>query len=786
MRHTTLICLALALPAGAPAGAAPPALSTDRFANVFVEAQPVRLSVAPGDAAAVVLRDVEGKEVARKDAPTAAGPSVVDFGAVPPGYYEAVAGESLLPLAVLVDPAKRVPGESRLATDSAMSWLVKGEQFENVAEVLRLAGFTWVRERLSWGEVEKERGKVEWGRYEASAAALAKRGIRVYQVFHGVPGWARADKDTKAAPDDLRDIYRFAQALAKQFRGRVQAWEVWNEPDISFFSHPASECAAFQKAAFLGFRSVDPEQQVLGPSMAHGAGPFSDHLLANGAGHYMDIWNYHIYADPATYRDRHAAFRKQLAAHGADLPSWVTEAGDRVDGPEGVLTPKSRVHQAAFVSRAFPQALEAGIDRHFWFVFPFYREGQVGWGVFEPDERAPFPGLAALSAATYALGKGNPLGRLALPDKEARALAFDRGDGTAAVAVWREADAPADVALPLQWQQVREARNHVGTPLPAGEGPVRFTVARAGITLILPAEALRGKVTPRTETEAPRRAPAPGLPQIVTRLRALDARADKDVEGYVVPASGVAALQMEAYNFGPTPFAGELRLEAPAGWVLDRERVPVTIAAGERAVVPVRATAPEGLKRADLRLVAAAGAKQSAPALLNLGVDPIGAKPRETRALPLEKLEAWAKNIAGHGSMEIAAGPEGGVRFAFTFRAAGDNWAYPQTRFEPPLDLSAYDGLRFDYRTSVADSGPVRVMVVEPEGSTYMTGNGLPGSTAWRTATVLFDTLIHLGLSAADANGRLDTDRIATLRFGANSKPQSLVLEVRNVAAVKF
>ncbi len=774
------------LAGAANAQAAPRALSTDRFANVFVEGQPVRITVAAGEAVDLVLRDLDGKEQARRAVPAATAPTTLDLGPVAPGYYDAVAGEATLPLVVILDPAKRVSGESRLATDTAMSWLVPPEQFEPMAELLRQVGFGWVRERLSWGEVEPERGRYDWGRYDRSATALAQRGIKVYQILHDSPKWSRADGDTRATPDDLRDVYRLARALARQFRGRVQAWELWNEPDIGFFSHTASECAALQKAAFLGFRAEDPDQLVLGPSMAMGASTFAEHLLANGAGHYLDVWNYHIYADPSAYAQRHAGFQALLARHRVAVPSWVTEAGDPVQGAGGILTRESRVHQAAFLSRAYPQALAMGVERHFWFVFPFYREGNTGWGLFEPNQEAPYPGLAAMATATYALGRGDFLGKIAVPGDEARALAFARGDGTAAVAVWREADTPAEVALPLAWSQVREARTHLGTPIPAGTGPVRVSVARAAVYFLVAQSALRGKVTRPSTPPRVRPAAAPGLPAVVVRLRLEEARVDKGADLYVMDAGQSLSLMAEAYNFGSAPVEGRLILETPDGWSLDRKQAPVRLAPGERVAVPVRLTAPQQFGSAEVRLVAAAGRRRSAPALLSVQTDPNTAQARETRALDLERVERWAHNIANGGSMEVAAGAEGGVRFDFTFRAEGDNWAYPETLCEPPLDLSAFNALRFEYRTSVADSGPVRLMLVEPEGAAYYTSGGLPGTTAWRSATIPFDSLAYLTLSPADPNQKLDTDRIARIRFGANCKPLELTLEVRNIVAVRL
>lgn len=785
-----VVCVAVgfAQPADVPAERA---LSTPQFAHAFIETQPVQVAVAAGDAQPVLLRDSDGTEVARREATGDAG--VLDFGRLPPGYYEAVAGQTVLPLVVLIDPAKRVGGGSRLATDNAMSWLVEASQWEPVARLLQQCGIRCVRERLLWGEVEPERGRYDWGHYDRTATILHEHGIEVYQIFHSVPAWSRSDEDSAAAPDDLRDVYRFAQSLATQFRGRVQAWEAWNEPDIFFFSHPSSECAALQKAAFLGFRSVDPAQLVLGPSMAHGAGTFSEGLLENGVGQYLDIWNYHMYADPSAYAGRRAGFQAQLARYDVVVPDWMTEAGAPLKGPEGVLPREARIAQAQFLSRAFPQALAAGLDRHFWFVFPFLREGTAGWGLFEPQLRAPYPGLAALAAATYALGRGDCLGTLALADEAGRAIAFARGDDSAAVAVWRESDAPADIALPFHWNDVREARSHLGTPLPTGQGPATVRVARGAVYLILPQAALQGKLTPPAQTPIPPRTDdlkraiesAP-LHSLVVRLRVPEGTPDKTRDAYRVPAGTALTLQAEAYNFGSHAFEGHLQMSAPEGWRLEPAQASVSVPPGQRAAVPVRLTVAQQKDPAPLWLVAHSADAQSTPAMVRVCADLNTLTARERLPLNMDDPTRWQQNIAGHGTMEITACDEGGVRLHFNFSTDGDNWAYPRVYFTPELDLSNYDAVRFEYRTDTTDPGPVRLFLFESQGAGYISKTELPGDTHWRRATILLSELDHVAQTSPDPNGQLDTQRVAAVSVGANTKPRSLVLEVRNIEALRF
>lgn len=775
----SLLCLTPALLL-APAHARE--LSTPVFANVFAEGQPVVVQAAAGEPATVLVRDVDGREVTRREAP-GAGP--LDFGALAPGWYEAVCGETVLPLAVVLDPARRVVGPSRLATDHAMSWLAPPSQHEPLAALLKLCGVTQVRERLSWGEVEKEPGKQVWeGRYDSSLTALQAEGIGVNNVFHGVPGWSRADKDGKAACDDLRVIYGFARSLAERWRGTVQAWEVWNEPDISFFSHPACEMAAFQKAAFLGFRSVPGGPTVLGPSIAHGVCRFSDGLLDNGVADYLDIWNYHVYADPKTYADRADGWRESLASYGVEKPLWVTEAGDRVPGPDGVLSPASQRHQAAFISRAFVQAMAAGVDRHYWFILPFYREKDIGWGLLGPGNRTPFPGLPAFAAATWALGAGDYLGRLPnLPD-EARAMVLGRGDGTACLAVWRESDTPAAVSLPFDWAQVTEARNHLGTPVAKGQGQVTIEVGKAAVYLIAPQPVLAGAAVPPPLRDPVTAKPAPGLPQIVTRVQ-VPAATDKDADAYRARPGQVFPLKVQVYNFGLEAVTGTVQLTSTMLQIAQPSR-EVTIPAGERVDLDAEVTVPATVERTTLRTVLQSGGGESSPSVVPFVVDPNDLAATAAQPLGLDEPAKWEKNIAGHGTFTVAAGDEGGVKFGFSFRGDGDPWAYPQTHFNPPLDASGYQGVRFEYRTNVEDVGVVRLMAVEADGPSYMTNAGFPGSTTWRQVTVPFTSLSPMGSLPAGHGWEFKPERIGVLRIGANCKPSDVTLSVRGVQLVRW
>ena len=96
-------------------------------------------------------------------------------------------------MAVLARLKAPTPEDSPICCDIAMAWFYhygRG-QMKEAASLAALAGLNWVRDRMSWGEIEPQRGEfAEDTRYDRSAEAQSGAGLRVLQVLHATPGWA--------------------------------------------------------------------------------------------------------------------------------------------------------------------------------------------------------------------------------------------------------------------------------------------------------------------------------------------------------------------------------------------------------------------------------------------------------------------------------------------------------------------------------------------------------------------------------------------------------------------
>jgi hypothetical protein len=232
----------------------------------------------------------------------------------------------------------------------------------------------------------------------------------------------------------------------------VKYWELGNEPDIDHilvggrngygcwgeFLDPyygGEYYAQMLKTAYMAIKSVDPDAYVLngglllscdprlpGACNAHSevASKFLEGILRAGGGDYMDIVNFHAYADyrealddmgswtweGATTIPAKADFvRSVLTKYGhGDKPLINTEAALRCKNPSATCTDI----QASYVPLAYADALAAGLMGQVYFAM--INDHWYDTGLLNPD-RSPKPAYHSYLAASERLGTAEYLSK---------------------------------------------------------------------------------------------------------------------------------------------------------------------------------------------------------------------------------------------------------------------------------------------------------------------------------------------------------------------------------------
>lgn len=550
---------------------------------------------------------------------------LLELGALDIGWYRLEFGNTNQPdlawtsLAVLRRLSTRVPVDSPVAVDSAAAWFAPNDaaQQKRLADLAALAGVSWVRDRLRWSEIQPQPGELKPPptTYDTSADAHRDAGLQVLQVFHDTPLWAREEPEAggRFAPD-LRHVYRLARALAIRFKGRVSAWEPWNEANVATFgAHTVDQMCSWQKAAWLGFKAGDPDG-IVGwnataavPTPAHTEG-----VLANDTWPYFDTYNIHTYDWSHSY----AELWKPAREAAAGRPIWITEA-DRgtphlKNTPWYDQDPRLELLKAEWMPQSYANSLFAGARCHFHFILGNYQEANgVQFGLLRLD-LTPRPAYVALAAVGRCLAGARILGRWQ-PGQDVQVYAFRAqpdGQERDVLVAWAEKEVgwddrgitTAGWKLPA-YLDVQEVVDYLGRscgvkfPTLLTSAPV-FVFLPPGQAAKLPLES--------PPILAPIRA---GTPSPVVLQMALPRSATRKVEdlpwseGYAYQATPGQPLEfkLHVYNFATNTAAGHLRIiRQPKEWEIKLAAADFDLAPTDRAELsgtlrmPKDATARDG------------------------------------------------------------------------------------------------------------------------------------------------------------------------------------------------
>jgi O-antigen ligase len=234
-------------------------------------------------------------------------------------------------------------------------------QYENPDDALaamRASGLVWLRQPVSWAEIEAAQGLVHWQAMDQVMAAVAatnetaSQPFKLIAVLHTSPAWARPeDSPLTTPPTELRDIGNFARAFAARYGHQIDYYQIWHEPNLSAnwgdaYVDPAAYADMLREAA-LNIRAVDPEATILTAALAATLedGPLNlnelsylDQLYQAQGNRWFDVvavqpyglWTKPLDApalDQPNFR-RAELIRQVLLRHGAaQTPVWATAFG---------------------------------------------------------------------------------------------------------------------------------------------------------------------------------------------------------------------------------------------------------------------------------------------------------------------------------------------------------------------------------------------------------------------------------------------------------------------------
>lgn len=241
-------------------------------------------------------------------------------------------------------------------------------------QMIRDAGFAWIRQEFPWEDIEVDgRGQFTdtrvdyngddipdtisaWDKYDRIVDLAEEHDLDMIVRLSNPPAWSRAENPETlggalAPPDDYQDFVNYAVAVAERYQGRINYYQVWNEPNIypewgEDFANPA-EYTRLLCMTYEALKAVDPNIVVISGTIAPTDsldGYFGYHDLVflqnmydNGAGDCFDVLSaqgYGLNSGPTDRRQRvthlsyarHVQYRDIMVNNGdAHKPIWLSE-----------------------------------------------------------------------------------------------------------------------------------------------------------------------------------------------------------------------------------------------------------------------------------------------------------------------------------------------------------------------------------------------------------------------------------------------------------------------------
>ena len=129
------------------------------------------------------------------------------------------------------------------------------------------AGFDWVKQQVRWDEIEGVRNVYAWRCVDDVVRLAEPYGLNILLSINTVPKWARNDDGSPNATY----FAAFAAAVAQRYKGRIQAIEVFNEPNLFIEWNARLNPAGYAQllaAASTRIRQIDPNILIISAGLA--------------------------------------------------------------------------------------------------------------------------------------------------------------------------------------------------------------------------------------------------------------------------------------------------------------------------------------------------------------------------------------------------------------------------------------------------------------------------------------------------------------------------------------
>ncbi|MES2490104.1 MAG: cellulase family glycosylhydrolase [Pseudomonadota bacterium] len=329
-------------------------------------------------------------------------------------------------------------------------------------DMMAAAGVKIVRTDFKWDAIEYMKGRYDWSAYDELVTNITTRGMRPYFILDYSNSLYETVKVVSQngvwssyieSPNDAKSVAAFAawaKAAALRYQSKNVIWEIWNEPNISFWKPTpnVTNYTTLAKATCNAIHGAVPSAAVIGGATSGIDWNFLSPFLSSGILDCVDGISVHPYRgqtpDSVSGEYQYLAWLIDQSA-----PSNRKGMIPVINSEWGYTTVAGglpQADQANFLVRSQLVGLLNNVPISIW--YDWKNDGsdpndyEHNFGMVNAD-LTPKPAYQALKSMTTQLSGYQLMQRVAMPDPYASVLIFVNAAGKYKLVVWTSASSYA-------------------------------------------------------------------------------------------------------------------------------------------------------------------------------------------------------------------------------------------------------------------------------------------------------------------------------------------------------
>ncbi|MCL2184463.1 MAG: hypothetical protein FWB86_01225 [Treponema sp.] len=197
-------------------------------------------------------------------------------------------------------------------------------------QLLNELGAIWLLQTFYWGRIEREKDHFNFTMYDNFVNIAKENNKKVIAVMAYDTPWikSKGEKRRYISPENITHFLNFLEVTVRHFKGKVDVWQIWNEPNFKFWNGTNKEFYELSKLAAQRIRETDPDAYIIGGGYSRVPKNFIRGMYKAGAMENLDAISFHPYAmTPIAAMRLHDKFIDILSEINFTKEVWITEMG---------------------------------------------------------------------------------------------------------------------------------------------------------------------------------------------------------------------------------------------------------------------------------------------------------------------------------------------------------------------------------------------------------------------------------------------------------------------------